>query len=57
MRNIREVLRLSTAGVSSRKVAASLSIGASTVIKCLQRARQVGPMWPLENVIHMAAWG
>jgi transposase len=38
MRNIRDVLRLTAAGMSSRKVAASLSIGATTVIDCLHRA-------------------
>jgi transposase len=47
MRNIREVLRLTAAGMSSRKIAASLSIGATTVIDCLHRARRAGLTWPL----------
>ena len=42
MRNIRDVLRLTAAGMSSRKIAASLSIGATTVIDCLHRARRAG---------------
>src|SRR5215475_9432647 len=47
MRNIREVLRLTAAGMSSRKIAASLSIGATTVIDCLHRAQRAGMTWPL----------
>jgi transposase len=49
MRKIRDVLRLTAAGMSSRKIAASLSIGATTVIDCLHRARAVGVGWPLSN--------
>jgi transposase len=49
MRNIRDVLRLTAAGMSSRKIAASLSIGASTVVECLQRARRAGLTWPLPD--------
>jgi len=49
MRNIREVLRLTAAGMSSRKIAASLSIGATTVIDCLHRARRAGLSWPLPD--------
>src|SRR3954454_8453572 len=47
MRKIVDVLRLTASGLSSRKVAASLSIGATTVIDCLQRARAAGVAWPL----------
>jgi hypothetical protein len=47
MRKIRDMLRLTAAGMSSRKVAASLSIGGTTVVDCLQRARAVGVGWPL----------
>ena len=47
MRKIRDVLRLSAAGMSSRKIAASLVVGATTVVDCLQRARQAGISWPL----------
>src|ERR1700675_2181697 len=39
MRKIRDMLRLTAAGMSSRKIAASLSIGGTTVVDCLQRAR------------------
>jgi transposase len=49
MRNIRDVLRLTAAGMSSRKIAASLSIGSTTVIDCLQRARRAGLTWPLPD--------
>src|SRR5208337_321486 len=47
MRKIRDMLRLTAAGMSSRKIAASLSIGGTTVVDCLQRARAVGVGWPL----------
>jgi transposase len=39
MRKIRDVLRLRAAGMSSRNIALSLSIGATTVVDFLQRAR------------------
>ena len=42
MRKIRDMLRLTAAGMSSRKIAASLSIGGTTVVDCLRRARAVG---------------
>jgi transposase len=51
MRNILDVLRLTAAGMSSRKIAASLSIGATTVIDCLHRARRAGLAWPLPDAI------
>src|SRR5438552_1441679 len=47
MRKVRDVLRLTASGMSSRKVAASLSVGATTVIDCLQRARAAGVSCPL----------
>jgi hypothetical protein len=47
MRKIRDMLRLTAAGMSSRKIAASLSIGGTTVVDCLQRARAAGVGWPL----------
>jgi transposase len=49
MRKIRDVLRLTAAGMSSRKVAASLTIGATTVVDCLARARAAGVAWPLPD--------
>jgi transposase len=51
MRKIRDVLRLTASGLSSRKVAASLSIGATTVVDCLQRACAAGIAWPLPEDI------
>jgi transposase len=47
MRKLRDVLRLNAGGMSSRQVAASLTIGATTVIDYLGRARRAGIVWPL----------
>ena len=55
MRKIRDVLRLTAAGMSSRQVAASLSIGATTVVDFLARARAVGVSWPLPDDLADAA--
>src|SRR5262249_54202457 len=49
MRNIRDVLRLTAAGMSSRKIAASLSIGVTTVIDGLHGAGSAGLTWPLPD--------
>ena len=49
MRKIRDVLRLTAAGMPSRQVAASLNIGATTVVDCLRRARETGVVWPLPD--------
>ena len=46
MRNIRDVLRLSAAGMSKRKIAAGLGIGATAAGECLRRAREAGVGWP-----------
>ena len=40
MRKIRDVLRLSAAGMSKRKVAASLGVSATAARDCLFRARR-----------------
>jgi len=47
MRKLRDVLRLTAGGMSSRQVAASLTVGATTVIDYLGRARRAGIAWPL----------
>ena len=47
MRKIAEALRLKAAGLSTRKIAASLSIGQSTVSEYLKRADRAGLSWPL----------
>jgi transposase len=47
MRKIREVLRLKAGGFSKRRIAASLGIGATAAMECVQRARRAGLTWPL----------
>ncbi len=47
MRKIRDVLRLSAGGMSKRKIAASLGVGATAAGECIRRARRVGLGWPL----------
>src|SRR6202049_5033224 len=51
MRKIRDVLRLCAGGMSKRKIAASLAIGAAAAGDCVRRARRAGLSWPLaENL-------
>jgi len=47
MRKIRDVLRLSAEGLSTRQMAASLSIGRATLQGYLERTRKAGLRWPL----------
>jgi hypothetical protein len=47
MRKIRDVLRLSAAGMSKRKIAASLAVSATAARDCIWRARRAGLTWPL----------
>ncbi len=47
MRKIRDAMRLAAAGLSTRKIAASLGVGQSTVSDYLSRARAAGLSWPL----------
>ncbi len=47
MRKIRDVLRLSAAGMSKRKIAASLGMSATAAGDCIRRARRAGVGWPL----------
>ena len=47
MRKIRDVLRLSAAGMSKRKIAASLGMSATAAWECIRRARRAGLAWPL----------
>ena len=47
MRKIRDVLRLSAAGLSKRKIATSLGISATAAGDCLRRAGRAGVVWPL----------
>ena len=47
MRKIRDVLRLHAEGMSKRKIAASLSIGATAAGDCVRRAKRADLSWPL----------
>jgi transposase len=47
MRKIAEALRLRATGFSTRKIAASLNVGQSTVSEYLNRATRAGLSWPL----------
>ena len=47
MRKIRDVLRLSAAGMSKRTIAASLGVSATAARDCIGRARRAGLSWPL----------
>ncbi len=49
MRKIRDVLRLHAAGLSKRRIAASLNIGATSAGDYLRRARRAGLSWPLPD--------
>src|SRR5260370_41989741 len=55
MRKIRDVLRLSAAGLSKRQIAASLGIGPTAAGTCLRRAREAGISWPLPDDLGDAA--
>ena len=47
MRKIRDVLRLSAEGLSTRQIAASLATGRTTLRGYLDRATELGLSWPL----------
>lgn len=47
MRKIRDVLRLSSAGMSKRKIAASLGVSATAARDLIWRAQRAGLSWPL----------
>ena len=49
MRRIRDVLRLSAAGMSKRQIAASLGVSATAAGQCIRRARRAGLTWPLPD--------
>src|SRR6516162_5986261 len=49
MRKIRDVLRQSAAGMSKRKIAASLGVRATAAGECIRRARRAGLTWPLPD--------
>ena len=47
MRKVRDVLRLSAAGMSKRMIAASLGVSATAARDCIGRAQRAGLGWPL----------
>jgi transposase len=49
MRRIRDVLRLSAAGMSKRQIAASLGVSATAARESIRRARVAGLNWPLPD--------
>lgn len=49
MRKIREILRLSGLGLSTREIAASIGVGRTTVGECLRRALAAELSWPLPD--------
>jgi transposase len=49
MRKIRDVLRLSAAGLSKRKIAVSLGISVTAAGDCIRRAGRAGVFWPLPD--------
>lgn len=51
MRKIAEALRLKAAGLSTRKIAASLNVGQSTISEYLKRADRAGFSWPLPTQV------
>jgi IstB-like ATP binding protein len=51
MRKIHDVLRLSAAGMSKRKIAASLGVSATAAGDCIRRARRAGLGWPLGEAL------
>ena len=55
MRKIRDVLRLNAAGMSKRKIAASLGVSPTAAGECLRRSRRAGFGWPLPEGMTDAA--
>ena len=47
VRKIRDVLRLSAAGMSKRQIAVSLGVSATAARDCILRAQRAGLTWPL----------
>jgi hypothetical protein len=56
MRKIRDVLRLSAAGMSKRRIAASLAVSATTAGECIRRARRAGLALPLPEELSDEHW-
>lgn len=48
MKNIREILRLKSQGISEQNIASSLKCSRNTVSKAMLRANKLNIRWPLE---------
>jgi hypothetical protein len=48
------LLWLTAAGMSKRKIAASLGVNATAAGECIRRARRAGLTWPLPEGLSMA---
>jgi len=57
MRKIGDALRLKAAGLTTRKIAASLGIGQTTASEYLKRAERAGLSWPLPDGVSEADLG
>lgn len=49
MTKYREILRLTSLGISQRDIMKSLGIAQKTVVKVLRRAKELALTWPLDN--------
>ena len=56
MRKIRDVLRLSAAGLSKRQIAASLGIGPTAAGACLRRAREPASVGRCRTILTTPRW-
>jgi hypothetical protein len=57
MCKISDVLRLSTGGMSKRKITFSLGVSATPAGECIRRARRADLGWPLPEGLTDAALG
>ena len=49
MRKIRDALRMKAQGLSSRQIASSISVGATTLREYFKRAKQAEISWPVDD--------
>jgi transposase len=56
MTKYREILRLSSLGISQQGIAESSGVSKKTVDRVLKRAEEMGISWPLEDLRRMLYW-